>query len=110
MALRPGTRIEDIKIDRVFIGSCTNSRITDLKVAAGIVKGKHVAKSVHAMVVPGSQQVKAETVPPPLHRPPPPPPLPSPESGCSMCLAMNPDVLQPGERCASTSNLNFVGS
>jgi 3-isopropylmalate/(R)-2-methylmalate dehydratase large subunit len=109
MALKPGTRIEDIKIDRVFIGSCTNSRITDLKVAAGIVKGKHVAKSVHAMVVPGSQEVKAEAESLGLDRIFTEAGFEWRESGCSMCLAMNPDVLLPGERCASTSNRNFEG-
>jgi len=109
MALKPGTRIEDIKIDRVFIGSCTNSRITDLKVAADIVKGKHVAKSVHAMVVPGSQEVKAEAESLGLDRIFTEAGFEWRESGCSMCLAMNPDVLQPGERCASTSNRNFEG-
>ena len=109
MALKPGTRIEDIKIDRVFIGSCTNSRLTDLKAAAGIVKGKHVAKSVHAMVVPGSQEVKAEAESLGLDRIFTEAGFEWRESGCSMCLAMNPDVLQPGERCASTSNRNFEG-
>jgi 3-isopropylmalate/(R)-2-methylmalate dehydratase large subunit len=109
MALKPGTRIEDIRIDRVFIGSCTNSRLTDLKVAAGIVKGKHVAKSVHAMVVPGSQEVKAEAESLGLDRIFTEAGFEWRESGCSMCLAMNPDVLQPGERCASTSNRNFEG-
>jgi 3-isopropylmalate/(R)-2-methylmalate dehydratase large subunit len=109
MALKPGTLIEDIKIDRVFIGSCTNSRITDLKVAAGIVKGKHVAKSVHAMVVPGSQEVKAEAESLGLDRIFTEAGFEWRESGCSMCLAMNPDVLLPGERCASTSNRNFEG-
>ncbi len=109
MALKPGTRIEDIKIDRVFIGSCTNSRITDLKVAAGIVKGKHVASSVHAMVVPGSQEVKLEAESLGLDRIFTEAGFEWRESGCSMCLAMNPDVLAPGERCASTSNRNFEG-
>jgi 3-isopropylmalate/(R)-2-methylmalate dehydratase large subunit len=109
MALRPGMRIEDIKIDRVFIGSCTNSRLTDLKVAAGVVKGKHVAPSVHAMVVPGSQEVKLEAEGLGLDRIFTEAGFEWRESGCSMCLAMNPDVLQPGERCASTSNRNFEG-
>jgi 3-isopropylmalate/(R)-2-methylmalate dehydratase large subunit len=109
MALKPGTRIEDIRIDRVFIGSCTNSRITDLKAAAGIVKGKHVAASVHAMVVPGSQEVKLEAEALGLDRIFTEAGFEWRESGCSMCLAMNPDVLAPGERCASTSNRNFEG-
>ncbi|HEY6417978.1 MAG TPA: 3-isopropylmalate dehydratase large subunit [Candidatus Binataceae bacterium] len=109
MALRPGTAIEDIRVDRVFIGSCTNSRLSDLRAAADIVKGKKVAAQVHAMVVPGSQQVKLEAEQLGLDlifveagfewR----------ESGCSMCLGMNPDILSPGERCASTSNRNFEG-
>jgi 3-isopropylmalate/(R)-2-methylmalate dehydratase large subunit len=109
MALRPGQRIEDIRIDRVFIGSCTNSRLADLRAAAEIVRGRHVAAGVTALVVPGSAQVRREAEEEGLH-----------EvflaagfewrlAGCSMCLGMNPDVLQPGERCASTSNRNFEG-
>src|SRR5271155_4296509 len=109
MALRPGTKIEDIKIDRVFIGSCTNSRLSDLKVAAGIVKGRKVAPTVHAMVVPGSQDVKADAESLGLDRIFTEDGFEWRESGCSMCLAQNPDVLQPGERCASTSNRNFEG-
>ncbi len=109
MGLTPGTPMSEIKIDRVFIGSCTNGRIEDLRAAAEVVKGKKVAKHVQAMVVPGSFQVKEQAEKEGLHdifvaagfewRDP----------GCSMCLAMNPDVLQPGERCASTSNRNFEG-
>jgi 3-isopropylmalate/(R)-2-methylmalate dehydratase large subunit len=109
MAIRPGTKIEDIKIDRVFIGSCTNSRLSDLKAAAGIVKGRKVASTVHAMVVPGSQEVKAEAESLGLDKIFTEAGFEWRESGCSMCLAMNPDVLQPGERCASTSNRNFEG-
>ena len=109
MALRPGTKIEDIKIDRVFIGSCTNSRLSDLKDAAGIVKGRKVAPTVHAMVVPGSQDVKADAESLGLDKIFREAGFEWRESGCSMCLAMNPDVLQPGERCASTSNRNFEG-
>ncbi len=109
MALRPGMKIEDIKIDRVFIGSCTNSRISDLKAAAAIVKGRKVASTVHAMVVPGSQQVKLEAETLGLDRVFTEAGFEWRESGCSMCLAMNPDVLKPGERCASTSNRNFEG-
>jgi 3-isopropylmalate/(R)-2-methylmalate dehydratase large subunit len=109
MALRPGTKIEDIKIDRVFIGSCTNSRISDLKAAAEVVKGRHVAGTVHAMVVPGSQEVKFEAETLGLDKIFTEAGFEWRESGCSMCLAMNPDVLQPGERCASTSNRNFEG-
>ncbi len=109
MALRPGTPIVDINVDRVFIGSCTNSRIEDLRLAAFYFKGKQVASGVHTMIVPGSGLVKKQAEEEGLDaifraagaewR----------ESGCSMCLAMNADVLQPGERCASTSNRNFEG-
>ena len=109
MALRPGTPIQDIRLDRVFIGSCTNSRIGDLKAAAEIVKGRKVASSVHAMVVPGSQQVKAEAEKLGLDRVFTEAGFEWRESGCSMCLGMNPDILKPGERCASTSNRNFEG-
>ena len=109
MGLQPGTPIEDIRIDRVFIGSCTNGRITDLKAAADIVKGRKVASSVHAMVVPGSQEVKAEAEQLGLHRIFIEAGFEWRESGCSMCLGMNPDILKPGERCASTSNRNFEG-
>ncbi len=109
MALKPGTPMVDIKIDRVFIGSCTNARIEDLRLAASYVEGKKVASGVQAMVVPGSGLVKKQAEEEGLDdifraagvewR----------ESGCSMCLAMNDDMLQPGERCASTSNRNFEG-
>jgi 3-isopropylmalate/(R)-2-methylmalate dehydratase large subunit len=109
MGLQPGTPIADIRIDRVFIGSCTNGRITDLKAAADIVKGRKVASSVHAMVVPGSQEVKAEAEQLGLHRIFIEAGFEWRESGCSMCLGMNPDILKPGERCASTSNRNFEG-
>jgi 3-isopropylmalate/(R)-2-methylmalate dehydratase large subunit len=109
MALKPGTKIEDIRIDRVFIGSCTNSRITDLRAAAEVVRGKKVAKGVHAMVVPGSQQVKHEAEKLGLDRVFTAAGFEWRESGCSMCLGMNPDILKPGERCASTSNRNFEG-
>jgi 3-isopropylmalate/(R)-2-methylmalate dehydratase large subunit len=109
MALKPGTKIEDIRIDRVFIGSCTNSRITDLRAAADVVRGKKVAKGVHAMVVPGSQQVKHEAEKLGLDRVFTAAGFEWRESGCSMCLGMNPDILKPGERCASTSNRNFEG-
>src|SRR5258708_4854307 len=109
MGLEPGKRIEDIGIDRVFIGSCTNSRLEDLRAAARVAKGHHVSAKVRAMVVPGSQTVKraAEQEDLPrifLHAC-----FEWRESGCSMCLGMNPDILQPGERCASTSNRNFEG-
>jgi 3-isopropylmalate/(R)-2-methylmalate dehydratase large subunit len=109
MNLKAGTPIEEITIDRVFIGSCTNARIEDLRAAAKVVAGYHVHPNVGAMVVPGSQQVKAQAQREGLDvifreagfdwR----------EPGCSMCLGMNPDILKPGERCASTSNRNFEG-
>ena len=109
MGLNPGTPMEQIRVDRVFIGSCTNSRLEDLRAAARVARGHRVASGVRAMVVPGSQQVKKAAEQEGLHeifrnagfewR----------ESGCSMCLGMNPDILQPGERCASTSNRNFEG-
>jgi 3-isopropylmalate/(R)-2-methylmalate dehydratase large subunit len=109
MNLKPGTKLEDIKVDAVFLGSCTNARIEDLRAAAKVVKGHRVATTVRAMVVPGSQRVKYQAEEEGLDlifksagfewR----------EPGCSMCLGMNPDILQPGERCASTSNRNFEG-
>jgi 3-isopropylmalate/(R)-2-methylmalate dehydratase large subunit len=109
MGLEAGTPIQELKLDRVFIGSCTNSRIGDLRAAAAVVKGHRVASHVNAMVVPGSQQVAAQAEAEGLDdvfreagfdwR----------SAGCSMCLGMNPDILAPGERCASTSNRNFEG-
>ena len=109
MDLTPGTPIEAIKIDTVFLGSCTNGRIEDLRAAASIVRGNHIATGIRAMVVPGSQHVKKQAEEEGLDlifttagfewR----------EPGCSMCLGMNPDILAPGERCASTSNRNFEG-
>ena len=109
MGLEAGTAIQDITLDRVFIGSCTNARIEDLRVAAAVLKGKHVHPRVRAMVVPGSASVKAAAEAEGLDdvfrragfewR----------DAGCSMCLGMNPDILAPGERCASTSNRNFEG-
>ncbi len=109
MDLRPGQPITEIPVDRVFIGSCTNGRIEDLRVAAEVIRGRKVSPKVKAMVVPGSQQVKRRAESEGLDaifvqagfdwR----------ESGCSMCLGMNPDILAPGERCASTSNRNFEG-
>jgi 3-isopropylmalate/(R)-2-methylmalate dehydratase large subunit len=109
MGLSPGTPIEDIAVDRVFIGSCTNARITDLEAAAAIVRGRKVASKVRAMVVPGSQQIKAEAEKRGLHRVFVEAGFEWRESGCSMCLGMNPDILAPGERSASTSNRNFEG-
>lgn len=109
MGLAAGTRMQAIPVDRVFIGSCTNGRLDDLRAAAAVVQGGHVAPGVQALVVPGSTQVKQAAEREGLHeiflaagfewR----------ESGCSMCLGMNPDALKPGERCASTSNRNFEG-
>ncbi|MEI6164505.1 MAG: 3-isopropylmalate dehydratase large subunit [Planctomycetota bacterium] len=109
MGLESGRQVVDISVDRVFIGSCTNSRIEDLRAAADVVRGHQVSSSVHAMVVPGSGRVKRQAEQEGLDtiflkagfewR----------EAGCSMCLGMNPDTLSPGERCASTSNRNFEG-
>jgi 3-isopropylmalate/(R)-2-methylmalate dehydratase large subunit len=109
MALEPGTAIEDIALDRVFIGSCTNSRIEDLRAAAAVVEGRSVASTVRAMVVPGSMQVKAQAEEEGLDRVFRQAGFEWRDAGCSMCLGMNPDILQPGERCASTSNRNFEG-
>jgi 3-isopropylmalate/(R)-2-methylmalate dehydratase large subunit len=109
MALQPGTPIEQIAVDRVFIGSCTNSRISDLRAAAEVVAGKKVAPSVSAMVVPGSQQVKAQAEAEGLDQVFRDAGFDWRVAGCSMCLGMNPDILAPGERCASTSNRNFEG-
>jgi 3-isopropylmalate/(R)-2-methylmalate dehydratase large subunit len=109
MALEPGTPIEEIEVDRVFIGSCTNSRIGDLRAAARLVAGRQVADTVSAMVVPGSQQVKAQAEAEGLDRIFRDAGFDWRVAGCSMCLGMNPDILEPGERCASTSNRNFEG-
>jgi 3-isopropylmalate dehydratase large subunit len=109
MDLTPGTPLVEVRVDKVFIGSCTNARIEDLRTAAAVASGRKVAQGVHAIVVPGSAQVKRQAEAEGLHvifesagfewR----------KAGCSMCLGMNPDVLAPGERCASTSNRNFEG-
>ncbi len=109
MALKPGTPLEGIAIDRVFIGSCTNSRIEDLRAAARIAAGRKVSSHVSAMVVPGSQLVKAQAEAEGLDRVFKDAGFDWREPGCSMCLGMNPDILSPGERCASTSNRNFEG-
>jgi 3-isopropylmalate/(R)-2-methylmalate dehydratase large subunit len=109
MALQPGTAIQDIPIDRVFIGSCTNSRIEDLRIAARMVRGKRVDSRVNAMVVPGSMQIKAQAEREGLDQVFKAAGFEWREAGCSMCLGMNADILQPGERCASTSNRNFEG-
>jgi 3-isopropylmalate/(R)-2-methylmalate dehydratase large subunit len=110
MDLTAGQVLQDVKIDRVFLGSCTNSRIEDMRAAARIVEGKKVAPTVNAMVVPGSMMVKLQAEQEGLDR------IFidagfdwRPNAGCSMCLGMNPDILKPGERCASTSNRNFEG-
>ena len=109
MALEPGTPIEAISIDRVFIGSCTNSRIEDLRAAAEIARGRQVSPKVRAMVVPGSFRIKVEAEKEGLDRIFREAGFEWREAGCSMCLGMNPDILMPGERCASTSNRNFEG-
>ncbi len=109
MDLTPGMALEEVAIDRVFLGSCTNSRIEDLRAAAQIVEGRKVAPTVRAMVVPGSMQVKAQAEQEGLDRIFIDAGFDWRNAGCSMCLGMNPDILQPGERCASTSNRNFEG-
>ena len=109
MGLESGTKITDIKIDRVFLGSCTNARIEDLRKAAKILDGRKVAENVNAMVVPGSQQVRNQAEAEGLDNIFKNAGVEWRYAGCSMCLAMNPDQLSPGERCASTSNRNFEG-
>jgi 3-isopropylmalate/(R)-2-methylmalate dehydratase large subunit len=109
MGLKPGTKVEDIAVDAVFLGSCTNGRIEDLRAAAKIVDGYHVATTVRAMVVPGSQVVKKQAEAEGLDLVFKSAGFEWREPGCSMCLGMNPDILSPGERCASTSNRNFEG-
>jgi len=109
MGLKPGTLITDIAIDRVFIGSCTNSRLEDLIEASKVVKGKRISPKVQAMIVPGSQNVKRQAEEIGLDKIFKDAGFERRESGCSMCLGMNPDILATGERCASTSNRNFEG-
>jgi len=109
MDLKAGTPLQEIKIDRVFLGSCTNSRIEDLRAAARIVEGRKVASTVQAMVVPGSMLVKAQAEKEGLDKIFIDAGFDWRNAGCSMCLGMNPDILLPGERCASTSNRNFEG-
>lgn len=109
MALTPRTSIQDIAIDRAFIGSCTNARIEDLRAAARVVRGYRVSSSVSAMVVPGSQEVKRAAEREGLDRIFNEAGFEWREAGCSMCLGMNADILEPGQRCASTSNRNFEG-
>jgi 3-isopropylmalate/(R)-2-methylmalate dehydratase large subunit len=109
MALTPGQRLEDVAIDVVFIGSCTNARIEDLRAAADVARGRHVADGVRALVVPGSGLVKRQAESEGLDRILLDAGFEWREPGCSMCLGMNPDKLTPGQRCASTSNRNFEG-
>jgi len=109
MGLEAETPIEEIKIDRVFLGSCTNGRIGDLRAAAEVIKGRRVADGVYAMVVPGSMHVKREAEAEGLDKIFSEAGFDWRDAGCSMCLGMNPDILLPGERCASTSNRNFEG-
>ena len=109
MGLKPNTKITDIKIDRIFIGSCTNGRIEDLRDAAKIVNGKKVAQHINAMIVPGSGLVKQQAEEEGIDKVFKESGFDWREPGCSMCLAMNADKLNPQERCASTSNRNFEG-
>jgi 3-isopropylmalate/(R)-2-methylmalate dehydratase large subunit len=109
MALEPGTPMADIPIDRVFIGSCTNARIEDLRAAASVAAGRKVSPRVTALVVPGSAKVKRQAEDEGLDRVFTEAGFEWRDAGCSMCLGMNPDILAPGERCASTSNRNFEG-
>jgi 3-isopropylmalate/(R)-2-methylmalate dehydratase large subunit len=109
MGLEAGTPMQEIELDRVFIGSCTNSRIGDLRAAAEVVKGRRVSDSVYAMVVPGSVQVKKQAEEEGLDEIFREAGFDWRGAGCSMCLGMNPDILKPEERCASTSNRNFEG-
>jgi homoaconitase/3-isopropylmalate dehydratase large subunit len=109
MGLRPNMRLQDVPIDRAFIGSCTNARLTDLRDAARILRGRKVAPGVRAMVSPGSSTVRRESEAEGLDRIFLDAGFEWRQSGCSMCLAMNDDVLAPGERCASSTNRNFEG-
>ena len=109
MGLTAGMRLQDVKIDKVFIGSCTNGRIEDLRAVAEIAKGRKVASGIYAMVVPGSGLVKQQAEEEGLDKILIEAGFDWREPGCSMCLAMNADKLEPGERCASTSNRNFEG-
>ena len=109
MGLKANTKISDIKIDKIFIGSCTNGRIEDLRVAAELLRGKKIANNVSAMVVPGSGLVKEQAEKEGLDKIFKEAGFEWREPGCSMCLGMNPDQLKPKERCASTSNRNFEG-
>jgi 3-isopropylmalate/(R)-2-methylmalate dehydratase large subunit len=109
MGLKGGEKITDITLDRIFIGSCTNGRIEDLRAVAKIVEGRHINENLSAMIVPGSGLVKAQAEAEGLDKIFKDAGFEWREPGCSMCLGMNPDQLRPGERCASTSNRNFEG-
>src|SRR5207237_2285447 len=109
MGLHAGTPFRDIAVDTVFSCSCTNSRLEDLRAAAAVIRGRRVRPGVRALVVPGSMEVKAQAESEGLDRAFTAAGFEWREAGCSMCLAMNPDKLSPGERCASTSNRNFEG-
>jgi 3-isopropylmalate/(R)-2-methylmalate dehydratase large subunit len=109
MALKGGEKVTDIAVDRVFIGSCTNARIEDLRAVARLVDGKRVSGKVNALIVPGSGLIKDQAEAEGLDKIFVAAGFEWREPGCSMCLAMNPDKLAPGERCASTSNRNFEG-
>ena len=109
MGLAPGTPLKGVPVDRVFLGSCTNGRIEDLRAAAGVIRGRRVASGVRAMVVPGSMRVKAAAEAEGLDRVFRDAGFEWRNAGCSMCLGMNDDILGSGERCASTSNRNFEG-
>src|SRR5947207_7377185 len=109
MGLQAGTPMREVSVDTVFIGSCTNSRIEDLRVVADVVRGHHVATGMRTLIVPGSWSVKQQAEAEGLHEVFTTAGFDWRDPGCSMCLAMNPDTLQPGERCASTSNRNFEG-
>jgi len=109
MDLKPGQKFNDISLDRVFIGSCTNGRLEDLRAAAKVLEGEKVHENVDAMVVPGSTLVKKQAEEEGLDKIFINAGFDWREAGCSMCLGMNPDILQPGERCASTSNRNYEG-
>src|SRR5439155_20165762 len=109
MGLEGGTPLQEVELDRVFIGSCTNARIEDLRAAASVVSGKHVHPRVRAMVVPGSAAVRRQAEEEGLDRVFVDAGFEWRLAGCSMCIGMNPDIVAPGERCASTSNRNFEG-
>ena len=109
MNLSPGQKINEIPLDKIFIGSCTNGRIEDLRSAASILEGKKINKNISGIVVPGSNLVKEQAEEEGLDKIFQNAGLEWREAGCSMCLGMNPDILEPGQRCASTSNRNYEG-